>query len=265
MKLLSKLKDTSHPGHGINAATLLSLDPIAQFACVLAALLQDLSHLGVPNFVLIQEKTDSAEKYRNRCITEQQSIDTAWDLLMQKKYEGLQYAIFRTAAEKRHFRQVFVQCMLATDVSDKELTIDRGARWEMAFSAVGPEMTPQIRLEMQATLLLEHIVECADMVHTMMDWDDFRKWSGLLFVEVFRAHQQGKIGNPSKSWYKGELFLFDSIAVPLVEKLARTNSFVDGTILEYANLAIMNRNKWEETGTYFIETLVRMLSQMPSS
>ena len=92
----------------------ISSDPVTQFAVVFAALIHDAGHTGVPNFILAQEEPETAEKYKNKSIAEQRSIDIAWDILMEDGFENLRRCMFLTAAELKHFRQLIVNCVMAT-------------------------------------------------------------------------------------------------------------------------------------------------------
>lgn len=124
----SKLHDTTF---GITS------DPITQFAIVFAALIHDCDHpgkaftliycsvdpsldladlpftsiaraKGVPNSVLVNNKTEIAQHYRNKSVAEQNSLDVAWDLLMDDAYADLCACIFRNESELHHFRQLLV-------------------------------------------------------------------------------------------------------------------------------------------------------------
>ena len=52
----------------------ITSDPLTQFACIFGALIHDVDHPGVPNSVLIAEKSTLAEYYSNKSIAEQNSI-----------------------------------------------------------------------------------------------------------------------------------------------------------------------------------------------
>ena len=52
----------------------ITSDPLTQFSCVLCALIHDVDHTGLPNSVLVAEKTPLATTYNNRSVAEQNSI-----------------------------------------------------------------------------------------------------------------------------------------------------------------------------------------------
>ena len=110
----------------------LATDPLTQFALVYCALIHDVDHPGVPNFTLVAEKTSLARFYK-KSIAEQNSVDLAWDLLMDDSYQHLQKAIYGSQAELKRFRQLVVNIILATDIFDKDMKAIREQRWDKAF------------------------------------------------------------------------------------------------------------------------------------
>ena len=81
-------------------------DPLTQFAVVLAALIHDLDHPGVPNATLVKEETSLAKLYKNKSVAEQNSVDLAWEVLMTEDYKALRNTICATKTERKRFRQV---------------------------------------------------------------------------------------------------------------------------------------------------------------
>jgi class 3 adenylate cyclase len=65
----------------------ITSDPLTQFAVVLSGLIHDVDHPGVPNATLVQEGTPLAKKYKNKSVAEQNSVDLAWSLLLQERYD----------------------------------------------------------------------------------------------------------------------------------------------------------------------------------
>ena len=65
----------------------ITSDPLTQFTLVFCALVHDVDHAGVSNYQLIQEKATIAQIYQNKSVAEQNSVDLAWDLLMDPSYQ----------------------------------------------------------------------------------------------------------------------------------------------------------------------------------
>ena len=76
----------------------------------------DVDHSGVPNSTLIAEGSPLAKVYQNKSVAEQNSIDIAWDCLMEKKYENLRRQIYTTESEFKRFRQLVVSKYTHFDV-----------------------------------------------------------------------------------------------------------------------------------------------------
>jgi 3'5'-cyclic nucleotide phosphodiesterase len=99
--------------HGINS------DPLTLFAIVFSALIHDVDHRGVSNVQLAKEEEEMATMYHNKSIAEQNSLDIAWNLLMEPEYSDLRSYLFLTEKDLLRFRQVIVNVVLATDIFDK--------------------------------------------------------------------------------------------------------------------------------------------------
>lgn len=61
----------------------ITSDPLAQFGIIFSALIHDVDHWGVSNAQLIKEGAPMADKYKGKSVAEQNSVDLAWDLLME--------------------------------------------------------------------------------------------------------------------------------------------------------------------------------------
>jgi hypothetical protein len=61
----------------------ITSDPLTQFAILFSALIHDADHFGVSNNQLIKEGAPMADKYKGKSVAEQNSVDMAWDLLME--------------------------------------------------------------------------------------------------------------------------------------------------------------------------------------
>jgi 3'5'-cyclic nucleotide phosphodiesterase len=82
----------------------ITSDPLTQFAVVFSALIHDVDHQGVPNITLVHECANIAVLYGGKSVAEQNSVDLAWDLLMNSRFRDLRNAIYATDSEARRFR-----------------------------------------------------------------------------------------------------------------------------------------------------------------
>lgn len=62
----------------------------------------------MPNATLVKENAKIAELYKERSVAEQNSVDLAWDLLMDSKYAALQGVLYTNTGELERFRQLVV-------------------------------------------------------------------------------------------------------------------------------------------------------------
>ena len=146
----------------------ITSDPLTQFAVVLSALIHDVDHRGVPNFVLIKEDPALAGCYNNKSVAEQNSVDLAWNTLMDPSFENLRRTIYSDDAELRRFRQLIVNSVMATDIFDKDLSTRRKERWNKAFSETASNDDSDMEaIHRKATIVIEHLIQASDVAHTM--------------------------------------------------------------------------------------------------
>ena len=234
----------------------ITSDPLTQFSCVLSALIHDADHTGVPNTQLVKEGHAIAHAYKNKSVAEQNSIDLAWELLMDNEFGDLRACIYTNAAERDRFRQLVVNSVMATDIMDKDLKTLRNARWEKAFADNSTadsddqedEFTAKESVDRKATIVIEHLIQASDIAHTMQHWHVYRKWNERLFMEMYKAFKQGRSEkNPADFWAKGEIGFFDFYIIPLAKKLKDCGVFGVSSD-EYLNYAMNNRREWEAKG-----------------
>jgi hypothetical protein len=240
----------------------ITSDPLTQFACVFSALIHDVDHTGVPNAQLVKEKAKLSAHYKGKSVAEQNSVDLAWDLLMDDDYSNLRAAIYTTEAEKKRFRQLVVNSVMATDIMDKDLKMLRNARWEKAFSDTAAEAREESRkdaVDRKATIVIEHLIQASDVAHTMQHWHVYRKWNARLFEEMYKAYLEGRSEtDPSENWYQGEIGFYDFYIIPLAKKLKDCGVFGVSSD-EYLNYAMKNRQEWEARGREVVEEMVEQL------
>jgi hypothetical protein len=236
----------------------ITSDPLTQFAGVFSALIHDADHTGVPNTQLNLENSTLAKVYKNKSVAEQNSVDLCWDLLMDNNFDDLRAAIYSTADERKRFRQLVVNSVMATDIMDKELKVLRNNRWAKAFSddARAHKESREDVVDRKATIVIEHLIQASDISHTMQHWHIYRKWNARLFDELYRAYVDGRSDkDPSEFWYKGEMGFFDFYIIPLAKKLKDCGVFGVSSD-EYLNYALKNRQEWEDRGLEVVAGLL---------
>ncbi|GKY99131.1 hypothetical protein MPSEU_000868600 [Mayamaea pseudoterrestris] len=235
----------------------ITSDPLTQFACVFCALIHDVDHSGVTNAQLIKEEKEIALIYQGKSVAEQNSVNLAWNLLMEQEYQQLRECIYTSETSFKRFRQLVVNGVMATDIVDKELKTLRNKRWENAFSEADAHEKLKDAVDRKATIVIEHLIQASDVSHTMQHWHIYRKWNEQNFLECYRAWKDGRSAgdDPSLSWYKGELGFFDFYIIPLAKKLKDCGVFGVSSD-EYLNYAQRNRKEWEARGEEVVREMV---------
>jgi 3'5'-cyclic nucleotide phosphodiesterase/Adenylate and Guanylate cyclase catalytic domain len=175
---------------------LLTADPLTPFACALSALIHDLDHPGVSNVTLVEEEDELAKLYKNRSVAEQNSIDLAWDLLFEPRFEGFRNLIYTTKEELVCFRQLVVNSVMATDIMDKELKNQRNERWAKVFDGDARSAVSHLSvsthsnnemddLNRKAIVILDHLIQASDVSHTMQHWHVYLGWNEKFFGTSF--------------------------------------------------------------------------------
>jgi hypothetical protein len=106
---------------------------LIHFAIVLSALIHDVDHPGVPNATLVQEKLKLVAVYKTKSVAEQDSIDLAWDLLMDSSFDELRRVLYATTDKFLLLRKLVIKSVVATDITDKQLGACRKVRCAKAF------------------------------------------------------------------------------------------------------------------------------------
>ena len=175
---------------------------------------------------------------------------------MDDSYADLRAAIYRTDEEKKLFRQILVNCIMSTDLFDQKLKGRFESRWKVGFPD-GPPQEQVSSRNLQATLIVETMVQAADIAHTMQHWQVYRKWNVRLFEETYQAFADGRTKNdPSEGWFEGELNFFDKVVLPLVGRLQKSGAFVAASTDSHLDYAVQNRAQWNEKGKDILAEMV---------
>lgn len=185
----------------------ITSDPLTQFAVVFSAIIHDADHSGRPNAQLVAEKAKVAQVYGNRSVAEQNSLVLCWDLLMKEKYSTFRNTLCSTQRELDRFRDLVINCVLATDIVDKDLKVLRNTRWDRAFKFSNEQVMESKHnavVNRKATIVIEHLIQASDVSHTMQHWQIYRKWNERFFRECYKNYKTGHAEkDPSINWYKG--------------------------------------------------------------
>jgi class 3 adenylate cyclase len=241
-------------------------DPVTQFAMVFSALIHNVDHMGVSNQQLIKHGSPLATLYKKRCVSEQNSVDISWWLLMKTDFDDLRSAIYSDASEKRRFRQIVVNSVIATDILDSKMKQHRENNWNKAFVR---KATPKRhnfidereKRNVQLTAIVESIMQVADTSYRAQSYRTYVKWNERLFEETLKAYHVGSIEvNPVAHWYKSELNNFDNVLIPLLSRLTKTGVF-GGSGESCLTQVSDNRNAWKSGGEVIVKEMVENFSR----
>ncbi len=254
-KFLQRIKD--------DTLEMQVFDPLTQFSIIFSSLVHDVDHPGVPNSLLVSEKDRLAIKYNNKSIAEQNSTDVAWNALMDPQYKDLQSAIYGSEEDMARFRTLIVNCVMATDLFDRELIDDRMIRWKQAFENESKDesLSVEEHENLRATVVVEHVLMAADIGHTMQHWHSYKRWNERLYFEMFEAFQTGRLEkDPTAAWYQEEIIFFDEVVIPMANRLRSSGVFgVAGD--DAIRCAQSNRKDWVVNGGAIVQDLKKRYSE----
>jgi hypothetical protein len=232
----------------------LQSDPLFHFACLFAAIIHDVDHCGVPNTQLMKENPGLASIYGLKSVAENNSIALAWSILMRDDFAKLRSHIAATNAEFLRFQQLVVNAVMATDIMDIDLNLQRNERWNQAFGLSIRE-SMESDSDRKASLVMEQLIQASDIAHTMQHWHIYRKWNERLFREMKVAYYNGRSDtDPVSFWYQREILFFDDYVIPLANKLAACGVFGVSSC-EYLGYATKNRQEWLIRGEEIVKEM----------
>lgn len=235
----------------------IATDPLTHFVVVLAALIHDVGHPGVPNSQLVSDNHTLCRMYGDKSVAERHSIHIALEVL--QKYPELQECIYTTPAEHDRFHQLLHHSVLATDIMDS----DSSHLWSIAFgsnAADNDTLNERALMNRKASIVLEQIIQASDVAHTMQHWHIYRKWNEMLFEEFYVAFRDGSTTyDPRKNWYEGEMRFLDNYVLPLANRLKESGVFGVSSE-EYLQHAVANREEWEQKGQAVTEAMMKRIS-----
>ena len=143
--------------------------------------------------------------------------------------------------------------MSTKEETKEEAKVEEGA----VETRVEPQLAHEDTRALKATIVIEHIIQAADVAHTMQHWHVYQKWNRRLFEEMYSAYESGRCdSNPALSWYKGEIWFFDNYIIPLAKKLKQCNVF-GASSDEFLTYAMDNRNEWEAKGRDIVNEMLQ--------
>lgn len=102
--------------------------------------------------------------------------------------------------------------------------------------------------ELKVTVIMEQLMTACDVAHNLQSWDHMVKWSNKLFLELKRAHKEGRGGDPKNNWFENQIGFLESYLLPLARRLEDTGVFGDVIGPVFARIVESNRDRWLTDG-----------------
>mmetsp|Transcript_6373 Transcript_6373/g.13128 ORF Transcript_6373/g.13128 Transcript_6373/m.13128 type:complete len:483 (+) Transcript_6373:54-1502(+) len=226
----------------------LLLHPLAVVAILFAAMIHDVDHPGaISNTALCTEQPWLGHTYRHVSVARQHALDIAWQVFLEDDFRDLREYMFGALGMswQVRFRQVLIHTVLATDVSHTTLNQQREQRLQRLLSLKNKNDSDSSGL--RTALMLEFLLRAAYVAHVMQGWPAYQEQNQQRFQESMTAFEDKRLAvNPSKFWYKMELRILDSFAIPLVQTLQESKLLGDADQL-MENVK-RNRTEWQKHG-----------------
>jgi len=102
--------------------------------------------------------------------------------------------------------------------------------------------------ELKVTLIMETIMLACDVAHNLQSWDHMVIWSNRLYLELIRAHKDGRGPDPMNNWHPNQIGFLESYLLPLARRLEDMGVFGDVIGPVFARIVEANRDQWLTDG-----------------
>lgn len=112
------------------------------------------------------------------------------------------------------------------------------------------------RTALRHSVVIETMLNVADVAHSMQSWELFVFWNRKLFEELYDAYKSGRSANdPCQGWYKNQIGFYSMYVIPLAEKMEKCGVFgeLGG---EWVKNAKLIRDRWTREGEEVTEDMI---------
>lgn len=162
---------------------------------------------------------------------------------------GLLRTVDLTGEKIENFKSSRRASVGATPTTLANYKKDRQAKKATALSAEASEL--------RETVLMETILLASDVGHNIQGWDQMAKWSNRLFLELRKAHVQGRGADPTNGWYSNQIGFLEAYLMPLARRLDDTGVFGDERGAIFAEIVEENRERWTREGVSLTANVIR--------
>eukprot|EP00158_Paraphelidium_tribonemae_P009356 Partr_v1_DN28842_c4_g1_i2_m33960 putative Phosphodiesterase len=161
-----------------------SWSPIHILALVVASMIHDIDHPGYSNNFMIQTQTEKLSLlYNDRSVLENHHLHVAFEIL---KSESCDFTENFTAEQKRIYRSIVIDLVLATDLAN-HINIISQFKTIVASGSFNPKAVNEDRI-----MLLKIGLKCADVSNASKPFDYYRNWMDRILSEFFRQGDREK-------------------------------------------------------------------------
>jgi len=156
---------------------------LVKMACLFAAAVHDLEHLGVNNAFLMKTSHERAVRYNDRHVNESHHLAAAFSLLRDSDHN---FAQSLPAKDFKKFRALTIALVEGTDMDD------HGQILKTFQERICSRPPCSIAEEQDAHLLLQVAIKCADLGHLTLTWEEHLRWVQCLEQEFFAQGDKEK-------------------------------------------------------------------------
>mmetsp|Transcript_24247 Transcript_24247/g.46153 ORF Transcript_24247/g.46153 Transcript_24247/m.46153 type:complete len:858 (+) Transcript_24247:92-2665(+) len=98
--------------------------------------------------------------------------------------------------------------------------------------------------ELKMTVVMEVIMQAADVAHNLQSWDHMVEWSCRLYLELRRAYIQNRGPDCSPNWFKNQVGFLDMYLEPLAKKLDTVGVFGPMIGPSFVKIVKASRDRW---------------------
>ncbi|KAL7532551.1 hypothetical protein ACHAXR_004700 [Thalassiosira sp. AJA248-18] len=112
------------------------------------------------------------------------------------------------------------------------------------------------RTALRHSVVIETMLNVADVAHSMQSWELFLFWNRKLFEELYVAFKEGRSDNdPSNDWYENQLGFYRLYVIPLAEKMKTCGVFGECGG-EWVKNAVLIRDRWSDEGDQVTKDMI---------
>lgn len=113
-----------------------------------------------------------------------------------------------------------------------------------------------MRTAFQQRVVIETMLNVADVAHAMQSWELFLFWNRRLFEELYVAFKTGRSEiDPSVDWFENQLGFYKLYIIPLAEKMQKCGVFGKlGCV--WTNNAVSIRDQWIRKGDQITKDMI---------